>query len=295
MLESESSGLARARVETTPTPVESLLELAPAVLLLGYVLVTLDYGITFFSRVEPRIRPTLGLIVVWILHLVDLFLLGQTHHQFPAVTVSQALTLVAFTLAAVYLVLEWHNGDRSTGFWTMIQVTGFQSLAVILESPVPVRQEPFGEPLFGAHVFLALLGYAAFAVAASYGFLFLSLYSELKGRRFTLFYGRLPPLEVLERMMTLALLVGFLALTGSVLTGGIWTVRGEHEVAWARDPLILMTVATWVLYGFVLLLRRARQWRGRQTAIASLAGLGIIVGSLLVVRLMLPGFHRALG
>ncbi|MDX1631105.1 MAG: cytochrome c biogenesis protein CcsA [Thermoanaerobaculia bacterium] len=271
------------------------LDLAPAVLLVGYLLVTFDYGLTFFSRTEPRVRPSVGLISVWSLHLVYLVLLGQEHDQFPATTVSQALTLVGFTLAAVYLLLEWYNGDRSTGFWTMIQVSGFQALAIVLRGPVPPRSTLFGEPLFGAHVFLALLGYAAFAVAASYGFLFLSLYSELKGRRFALFYGRLPPLEVLERMMTAALVVGFVALTGSVLTGGFWMHREEHQLVWNKDPMILLTGFTWALYGCALVLRRARQWRGRQTAIASLAGLGIIVGSLLVVRLMLPGFHLVPG
>ena len=85
----------------------------------------------------------------------------------------------------------------------------------------PPQREIFHDPLFAAHVSLALLGYAAFVVGAGYAFLFLQLYRDLKAGRFSTFYGKLPPLEVLERMMLGALSVGFVALTGAVLTGGI--------------------------------------------------------------------------
>lgn len=270
----------------------SILAIFPSLLLVGYVLVAADYGLLFFSRARERIRPTVLLVGVWTLHLAYLVVLGRATGQFPAANVSEVLSLVAFTLAAIYLMLEWRTGDRSTGFWTILQVTGFQGLAVVLTGPVPEAHPFFRQPLFGAHVFLALLGYAAFAVAASYGFLFLSLYHELKGRRFAVFYGRLPPLQVLERMMTSALFLGFLALTGSVISGAVWMTSRAPNVAWLRDPMILLTAFTWSLYGGALLLRRARQWQGRQTAAAALLGLVVIVGSLLAVRLMLPGFHR---
>jgi ABC-type uncharacterized transport system permease subunit len=274
--------------------VPPILELAPTLLLAAYGLVALDYGILFFSRARERRRPTLALVAVWGLHLAYLVALGRALGQLPAGIVPHVLSLVAFTLAGVYLLLEWWTGDRSTGFWTVLQVAGFQSLAVLLRGPVPAEHPYFREPLFGAHVFLALLGYTAFAVGASYGFLFLSLYHELKGRRFALFYGRLPPLQVLERMMSGALVVGFLGLTGSLATGMASMLSSGASAAWVRDPMILLTACTWLLYGAALLLRRARQWQGRQTALAALAGLVVIVGSLLVVGLMLPGFHRPL-
>lgn len=268
------------------------LELAPALLLAGYALVAIDYGALFFSRASQRVRPSLALLVVWLGHLVYLISAGRSLGQFPASSAAHVLSLVAFTLAGVYLLLEWRTGDRSTGFWTLIQVTGFQVLAVTLAGPVPEGHPYFRHPLFGAHVFLAILGYTAFAVGASYAFLYLSLYHELKGRRFSLFFGRLPPLQVLERMMSGALLVGFVGLTGSLASGVAWTVWSAVDVDWTRDPMILLTAATWVLYGLVLLLFRVRQWHGRQTALAALVGLAVIVGSLLAVGLMMPGIHR---
>lgn len=266
--------------------------LAPLLLLLLYAATSVAYGLLFFrggARARRLSSPLLRLTVA--LHLGWLAWLTVRWQQFPAATVSQALSVVAFAVALVYLFLEWQGGERVTGLWLVGQVLVFQLLAVALHEERPPQRELFEHPAFGIHVFLALLGYAAFAVAASYGFLFLRLYRELKGGRFSVFYGKLPPLEVLERMMTAALVVGFLALTGSLVDGAIW-LRGLGIGAWLRDPMVLLTLATWLLYGGALVLRRARRWQGRQTAVASLAGLGVIVVSLVAVRALVAGFHR---
>lgn len=265
---------------------------APYVLPLAYAAATAAYGALFFrgNRAAERLASPLLRIAI-VLHLGYLGWLTWRWQQFPGTTVSQALTVVAFAIAILYLFLEWLGGERATGVWLVGQVLAFQLLAAVLHEPQPPKRELFEHPLFGIHVFLALLGYAAFAVAASYGFLFLRLYRELKGARFTVFYGKLPPLVVLERMMTGALAVGFAALTGALLDG-VLAVRQLAAVDWQHDPMILLTFATWLLYGVALLLRRLRRWQGRQTAVASLAGLAVIVVSLVAVHTLVVGFHR---
>jgi ABC-type uncharacterized transport system permease subunit len=235
--------------------------------------------------------PALWTVVA--LHGGYLILLTITWGQFPAATVAQAFSILAFAVALIYGVLEHWGGDRASGFWMLSQAAAFQTLAVVLRSPVAPHHEVFESPLFAIHVFFALLGYASFAVAAGYGFLFLRLYRELKRGRFTVFYGKLPALEVLERMLVGGLMVGFLALSGGLISGAIWLSQRRPE-GWMSDPTILVTLATWTLYGTSLLLRRLGHWQGRQTAIASLAGLVIILGSLVLVQLLLSSFHGTL-
>ena len=266
---------------------------APYLVLLGYAAATAAYGVLFFTAHKGARRLASPLLQAAVaLHLAYLGWLTWRWSQFPGATVSQALTVVAFAIAIIYLFLEWLGGERASGFWLVGQVFVFQLLAVVLHEPLPPRRELFEHPLFGIHVFLALLGYAAFAVAASYGFLFLRLYRELKRSRFSVFYGKLPPLEVLERMMNGALVVGFVALTLALLDGALWASQ-RPDLDWQRDPTILLTMATWALYGMALLLRRLRRWQGRQTAMASLAGLGVIVASLVAVHTLVVGFHRS--
>jgi ABC-type uncharacterized transport system permease subunit len=266
----------------------------PALLLALYAAAAVAYGLLFFRGAGSPARrvasPLLRATVV--AHLAWLVWLTWRWQQFPGATVAQALSVVAFAVALVYVFLEWLGGEHATGLWLVGQVVGFQLLAAVLDVAQPPRRELFEHPLFGIHVFLALLGYAAFAVAASYGFLFLRLYRELKRARFSVFYGKLPPLEVLERMMTGALAVGFVALTAALLDSAL-LLRQLAGAEWRADPMTLLTLATWALYGSALLLRRARRWQGRQTAVASLAGISVILISLVAVHALMPGFHRA--
>jgi HemX protein len=281
-------------MHTEPIPhlMSDFASFAPSVLLLLYGLATAAYATMFFTASERARRLASPLLLLAIgAHVAYLAWLTWRWEQFPAATVSQALSVVAFAIAIIYLFLEWLGGERATGLWLVGQVFVFQLLAVVLHEPQPPRRALFEHPLFGIHVFLALVGYAAFAVAASYGFLFLRLYRELKGSHFSVFYGKLPPLEVLERMMSGALIVGFLALTAALMDGIVWAEL--LAVDWQHDPMILATVATWVLYGAALLLRKTRRWQGRQTALASLAGLAVIVVSLVAVHALVIGFHKS--
>lgn len=274
--------------------VDTFLDAAGLLLPIGYLSAAIAYGLLFFTGQPLARRLSTPLLVgTAVVHLAALVAVTLRWRQFPAVTVSQALSVVALAVAVVYLFVEWHGRERSTGFWLVSLVFFFQLLASLLGGGDPPDREIFHSALFASHVSLALLGYAAFVVAAGYGFLFLELYRELKGGRFSTFYGRLPPLEVLERMMTGALVVGFLALTGAVALGVVWA-ESTFPGRWLRDPKILFTLATWGLYGMALLLRRTRRWRGRQTALASLAGLAAILFSLLAVNLLFSEFHGAL-
>jgi len=271
--------------------VQTFLDVANILLPLAYLLVAVAYGFLFFSPHPAASRvATPALWGTVLFHLAYLAVLTVQYRQFPASTVSQALSIVAFSVAVVYAFVEWHGRERSTGFWILSMVFFFQLLSSVLTRPNPPDREIFHTPFFATHVSLALLGYAAFVVAAGYAFLFLQLYRELKAGRFSTFYGKLPPLETLERMMIGALSVGFVTLTGAVGTGAFWAERLYHD-AWLHDPKILVTLATWVLYAAALVLRRLRRWQGRQTALASLAGLCAILFSLVAVNFFFTDFH----
>ena len=270
---------------------QAFLDTATILLPLAYLLVAIDYGFLFFAShpvAERLATPALRGTVLF--HLAYLAALTVQWRQFPAATVSQALSIVAIAVAIVYVFVEWHGRARSTGFWLVSLVFFFQVLSSVLTRPNPPDRAIFHEPFFAVHVSLALLGYAAFVVSAGYAFLFLQLYRDLKAGRFSTFYGKLPPLEVLERMMLGALFAGFVALTGAVITGAFWAQQ-HYQGEWLRDPKILITFATWVLYAAALLLRRLRRWQGRQTALASLAGFGAILFSLVAVNFFFTDFH----
>lgn len=272
---------------------ESFLRATLVLLPVAYLLTAIDYGALFFLRYPGAQRSAPWLLRgTLLLHFSHLVVATLRWHQFPAATVPQALSVIAFAVAVVYGLVEWQGKERSTGVWTLALVFLLQLLSSLLSRPQPPQpQELFSSPLFTVHVGLAVLGYAAFVISGVYGFLFLELYRELKSAHFRVFYGRLPPLEVLERMLAGSLGVGFVALTGAVVAGVFWAYTIDYST-WLRDTKILFTLATWLLYGGALLMRRLRRWQGRQTAVASLAGLIAILVSLMTVNFFVTGgFH----
>lgn len=273
-------------------PLDLFVSATVVLLPLAYLLTAAAYGRVFFAgnRRAQRLAPGL-LLGTLAFHAAYLAALTVKVRHFPAATVAEGLSVVALAVGITYALVEWRGRERSTGFWIVSVVFFVQLLASVLRRPEPPHEsEVLKSAVFASHAFLALVAYAAFVMAAAYGFLFLELYRELKSGRFTLFYGKLPPLEVLERMMAGALHVGWIALTGAVGIGAVWAYR-LYGQDWARDPIILLTLATWSLYGLALLLRRTQQWQGRQTAVVCLAGLCAILVSLVVVNFVVGDFH----
>ncbi len=265
---------------------ETALKFGAALVHTSYMLLVIVYGLLFFAahrRAQQLARPTL--LLTLIVHLAYLVLLGVRFQQFPAATISQALSTVAFAVIAAYAFVEWRGREPTTGFWMVSLACVFEVLSSLLRSEEPPYREIFHSPFFAAHTAMGLLGYAAFVIAAGYGFLFLRLYAEIKQRRFSLFFDKLPPLEVLERLMTVALFAGFVALTGSVVLGAVWAEQLFGN-SWLTDPKILFTLGTWLFYGVSLVLHRLRQWHGRETAWISLTGLGAILISFVAVNWM---------
>ncbi|HUF78870.1 MAG TPA: cytochrome c biogenesis protein CcsA [Thermoanaerobaculia bacterium] len=274
------------------SPSEIFLSAAIVLLPLAYLVVAIAYGRVFFAadRRTERLAPGL-LLAVLTLHLAYLGALTAHLRHFPAASIAEGLSVVALAVGITYALVEWLGRERSTGFWIVSVIFFVQLLASVLRRPEAAHEsEVLKSAVFAAHAFLALMAYAAFVMAAAYGFLFLELYRELKSGAFSIFYGKLPPLEVLERMMAGALHVGWIALTGAAGIGAAWAYR-LYGPRWAADPIILLTLATWGLYSLALVLRRAQRWQGRQTAVVSLAGLCAILISLVVVNFVVGDFH----
>ena len=155
---------------------QTFLEVANILLPLAYLMVAVDYGFLFFASepfAERTATPALRGAVLF--HLIYLAAATVYWRQFPAATVSQALSIVAFAVAVVYVFVEWHGRARSTGFWLVSLVFFFQLLSSLLTRPNPPDRAIFHDVFFSLHVSLALLGYEAFVVAAAYAFLFLQL------------------------------------------------------------------------------------------------------------------------
>jgi ABC-type transport system involved in cytochrome c biogenesis permease subunit len=273
-----------------------VLELLNILLPLGYLLAVLDYLVLYIQepRWSVRSAPRLARAVAG-LHAVYLLLLTATFEHVPVASVWEAFTFIAFALTAVYLVLEWRLGNKATGVFLLAPAFLFQVLASAFLSPTREVSEILRSSWFGVHVTAALIGYAAFAIAAVYGVLYILLYRSLKGSNVGLVFRRLPSLDVLSKLSMSALAFGWVNLTLAIIVGVAWVSglesSGQLAGSFLSDPKFLSTLVIWTLYAICLAGRFAFKWPNRQLAVISVIAFVLMILSSMAVTLFVDSFH----
>ena len=267
-----------------------IVDMLASLLPLLYALAGLNYAILFFRGSSfARRTVTPSLVVIVLLHLAVIGARSAQYRRCPLADFTEILSLLALSVALVYLVLEAQQKNPYTGMFILFLVTPLSALSALLVPRAGLPSPLLKTAWFGFHTTLALLGYAAFAVSAVYAFMFLLLNHALKRRSFGLVFDRLPPLEVLARMNLGAAMIGFGALTLAMAIGTIWGAREIHDF-W-RDPKLHLTLLVWALYGTGLVLRYRFRWPNRPLAILFLTGFLVAIVSVWMLQTVLHTFH----
>jgi ABC-type transport system involved in cytochrome c biogenesis permease subunit len=270
----------------------SLITALQILLPVAYFLTIWLYARAFFSNVRSAERlKTPFLLVTLGLHAA--YIAARTIHfgHPPITSMFEIFSLIALTIVVVYLYIELRTKDSSTGYFILILAFFFQLASSIFiheksEIPAALRSN-----LLGIHVSSALLGYAAIAISAVYGFLYIMLYHDIKSSQFGVIYKRLPNLETLERMSLTAILFGFVLLTIAIIIGVIWLPRAFTSISYT-DPKLLGTCLIWAIYGAGLVAKRVIGWRGRKMMILSMFGFALTMFSMTIINLFFSEFHK---
>lgn len=270
----------------TPGLLWLLLYLLP----LTYFVALVDYMLAFFTD-SPRARrlayPLLVTSVV--LNAVYFAVFTAYYEHIPMVSVHQVFGAVGLAVAATYTFVERRSGNPHTGTFVLFLVLLCQVVNATyprLDHYVP---ELLQSVLFSFHVSAAMLGYSAFALAAIYGLMYLLLYNSMRAKKFGIFFRRLPPLIVLDRMNFYAAIVGFAFLSVSMVLGLAWSSVAFDKMR--IDPKIGVAMVTWLLYGSSILGRHYRSWRGPRLAVSSLVGFVVVLFSMFAVNFFFTKFH----
>ncbi|OLC07291.1 MAG: hypothetical protein AUH34_01615 [Gemmatimonadetes bacterium 13_1_40CM_70_12] len=211
--------------------------------------------------------------------------------QLTPVGVAPVLSILALFLVLLQVVSERVFRASAVALFTGPLATGLVALALLIGLGPEARLAVGGGRWSLLHITVSILGLALLALAFIAAALYLLQFRELKSKRFGQVFRLFPPLERLDRLNHLSLVMGFPTVTLGVLLGFGVRYAGGVPVDAAQ---IVWGMLTWLVLGWAVGVRVVRHWAGRRAAFASIAGFVAVVLVYLALKLAAPGTERFL-
>ena len=119
-------------------------------------------------------------------------------------------------------------------------------------------------PIFKIHLILSIVAYGVLSVSLIHAVFMSYLEKSLHQHKLSPIINNLPPLLKLEDLLFTIVLICFIMLSAALISGGLVS----HEVQSTIVPInhkIIFSIASWLLFAFLLIGRRFLGWRGRAT------------------------------
>ena len=177
-----------------------------------------------------------------------------------------------FAVSLIYLVFERMYQTKQLGAIVISIAVGMSlymwSLPTHMREVDALNPALQNQPLMTAHVSMAILAYATFAVS----FASAILYLIAQGKRISW----LPSPAMLDDIGYRSVTFGFPMLALVLILGSIWAHRAWGAY-WSWDPKETSALFTWLVYGVYLHTRTLRGWRGRRSAVVLIFGFAAVL------------------
>lgn len=226
------------------------------------------------------------------LMLAALVVHGADLGEFP---IRGAMTAFAFLSLLVSLVALALDGLRKLPIFLVAILplaTVTCALALALALAPPSEEVPAAASVWTSlHISVAIASYGAFSLSFVSGILYLVAQHQLKERQLSLFLGFMPPLETVRKLNVRSMAAGVLLLMAGILVGYL-QARRVYELDFDRlDPKIILSSLTFLAYVAVLVLSVRPAFKGRRTAMASIAGFLLVMINFWA-SVFWSGFHQ---
>jgi ABC-type uncharacterized transport system permease subunit len=181
-----------------------------------------------------------------------------------------ALSLVSLGMAAMTTLVGAQGRMGALGL-IALPLAALLLLAYRFYGHVPTQPRDWRLQL---HAWLALLAYAALAIAALQALMLWAQDRALRRREFHSWLRALPPLTELEDLLFRTIAVGFALLTAALLTGVLFV---EDLLAQALVHKTVLSVLSWLAFGALLVGRWRYGWRGTQAVRWTLLAMGLLL------------------
>lgn len=243
-------------------------------------------GIATIFTAAALLIQTAGIGLRWL----ESYQMGIGHA--PLTNMYESVVFFAWTIVALYLFIEWKFKTRMIGafavpfaFLAMAYASFSGEISKTISPLVPALQSNW----LIAHVVTCFIGYAAFAVAAGLGAMYL-LKSRTPSAEHGTIMQAMPPLKVLDDITHKTMVFGFIWLSAGIITGAVWA-NSAWGTYWSWDPKETWSLITWFIYAITLHARYTRGWDGRRIAWLAVVGFFSVIFTYYGVNFLLSGLH----
>ena len=231
------------------------------------------------------------LAVAFVLHTVAMAKRGFSLQHCPVNNLYEATAFVLWTIAAGSLVFGLWPRLRFLGVFTspLLFCVGVFALMPGLDPP-PTGKPQFTNGWASLHAAMIMLGYGAFGLSAVAGSMFLTQERNLKFHRARALFTLLPPIQRLEKMITVSLATGLVLLTAGLGLGAAY-VELPEGASFQGDPKVIWSMLVWAIYSVLLLLHWKFDQRGRRYAWSAIVAFGFVILTFWGTNL-LSGIHN---
>jgi ABC-type uncharacterized transport system permease subunit len=146
------------------------------------------------------------------------------------------------------------------------------------------------QPLFLAHIGIALLAYSLFTFAALHALLMTIAERSLHNKPTVIKLPSFPPLMVMESLLFRVIAIGFVLLTFTLISGMLFSEQIFGKPMQFTHKVVF-SFASWIIYGWLLFSRYQYGWRGKKAINLTLIGFVLLllayVGSKFILQVLL--------
>lgn len=221
----------------------------------------------------------IALIAGWVIHLTAIILRWIEIGHVPLSNQFEFLSFFAWATVSIYLFTELQTKQKIIGSFAVPVVWGLMGVSWLSHSGankadgIPAILQ---SPWFVIHVSVAVVSFAAFAMAFAVAIIYLLQEYHLKHKTNGSIFRRLPPLQILDNLSYRSVVLGFTFLTVTLISGMIWSQQISGKF-WVWDPKITTAVATWIIFGAYLHARLTAGWQGRRSALIATIGFAAVL------------------
>ncbi|UCG50079.1 MAG: cytochrome c biogenesis protein CcsA [Phycisphaerales bacterium] len=232
------------------------------------------------DRYKRLLVPIVGAALV--LECVLLVLRGAEIRAFPLTGLFESMIFLTIVFGLSHLLFSVAIRQVWFGSVMVWVVCGMVLIAGIVATPAAEPHAAAATPWAIAHGIAMVLGGASITFATASACLYLVGVNRLKRKKTLHVLGRVPNIEMLERMTLWGLKAAFVLITMGLLSGLglVWFLEAGFSV-WVTDGKVVSIIAAWLLLGLILLFHQVSLLRARVRAYITIATFLLVLFAIL--------------